>query len=137
MKQLSEAYFIVLVEEGDTPERVASWIEDNSVREGYTDGESPYKKGDVQYDQWLIDPKPGDVIIFNAPYPIALIRYPGPVRKIPELAGTDAMAEMTKAWTDGDKKPFYGLGDVPGGVSGKVKEDEHVGSPSWYGDMDE
>lgn len=79
MKQVREAYWIAVVEEGDTPVSIAWWIENHTVPDNGVGQPSskPYQAGDVDHSSWIADPHAGDVLVFQAPPPRMTLRFPG------------------------------------------------------------
>lgn len=97
MRQISEeVYWVVLVEDGDTPKTVAHWIEDNLM--------PPLERGAVESDKWPVQPTPGQLIIFNAPDKRAMQRYPGEVRKLPKFMSVEEQEKIVENWIEDDRE---------------------------------
>ena len=93
MRQISDdaAYNVVVMEEGDTVETVVHWIEDNL--------DPPMERGSIEPANWIVDPTPGALIIFNAPDAnTAILRFNGRVRRIPQLVNEEFEEDVTKEW---------------------------------------
>lgn len=96
MRQLEDCYWIAMVEAGDTPETIGHWIEDNLVKE--------LDRGSVDTEMWVVNPKEGDLIIFNAPDGKAMLRYPDFIGGIPKFASLADMDKMADDWFNDEDK---------------------------------
>ena len=77
VKQWEEAYWILVLEEGDTPESVAAWMEQHTMKAMDEQGTlAPLAQGEVAYQDWVVNMRPGDVIVCCAPYPWKTTRSP-------------------------------------------------------------
>lgn len=90
----TEAWWIAVLEADDTGETVARWIEENTSVDEFN--EVRYNTGDVDCDAWPVEPKPGDVIVFNAPSTQRTQRYPAWVQVLPPVEPLVATMEYTQ-----------------------------------------
>lgn len=94
MKPSSDIPWAILVEEGDTPQDVASWLESHCI---LTDGAIMHP-GDIDVDSWEVEPHPGDVIMTNSA-PLATIRFGGYVVRHDNL-----QEQFTSEWFEPKNK---------------------------------
>lgn len=106
MKVIKEAPWLCVLEEGDTPEDMAKWIENNVSADQY--GVVYYSPGDVDYRVWPVTPVAGDVIVFNAPGKHTTTRFPGWVKSVPSLSQRDR-EDIEKRVTGGWKVNYLRL----------------------------
>ena len=119
MKQLLVAYWIAIVEDGETAEDVAAWIEKNVTPDPF--GKESYLTDDVKFNDWPVSLAAGDVVVFNAPHTNRTVCYPGWARVPLTPTGDMPMSqeareqmeqaltqewEDTPPWTQRKKKSF-------------------------------